>query len=175
MKETINGINADIDELTEQIIADFKKDIEEENGVKEVIVSHEVVATPEEYFTLKLMHYEASADGAEKIYYYTIDLATGERLALEDLFVEDADYIGIISREIIRQMRERMAADANVAYWLDEEMDDWNFKEITGETQFYINENNNVVISFNEGDVAPMYMGVETFEIPAEVLNSIRK
>ena len=175
LKETINGINADIDELTEQIIADFKKDVEEENGVKEVIVSHEVIATPEQYFTLKLMHYEASADGAEKIYYYTIDLATGERLALEDLFVEDADYIAVISREIIRQMRERMEADANVAYWLDEEIDDWNFKEITGETQFYINENNNVVISFNEGDVAPMYMGVETFEIPAEVLEGIRK
>lgn len=175
LKETINGINADIDELTEQIIADFKKDVKEETGVKEVIVSHEVVATPEEYFTLKLMHYEASADGAEKIYYYTIDLATGKRLALEDLFVEDADYIAVISREIIRQMRERMEADANVAYWLDEEMDDWNFKEITGETQFYINESNNVVISFNEGDVAPMYMGVETFEIPAEVLDSIRK
>lgn len=175
LKETVNGINADIDELTEQIIADFKKDVEEENGVKEVIVSHEVIATPEQYFTLKLMHYEASADGAEKIYYYTIDLATGERLALEDLFVEDADYIAVISREIIRQMRERMAADENVAYWLDEEFEEWNFTAITGETQFYINENNNLVISFNEGDVAPMYMGVETFEIPAEVLEGIRK
>ncbi len=175
LKETVNGINADIDALTEQIIADFKKDVEEENGVKEVIVSHEVMATPEQYFTLKLTHYESSADGAEKIYYYTIDLATGERLALEDLFVEDADYIGIISEEIIRQMRERMVMDEDVWYWLDEETDDWNFKEITGDTQFYINENNNIVISFNEGDVAPMYMGVETFEIPMSVLEGIRK
>lgn len=175
LKETVNGINADIDALTEQIIADFKKDVEEETGVKEVIVSHEVIVTPEQYFTLKLMHYEASADGAEKIYYYTIDLATGERLALEDLFVEDADYIGIISEEIIRQMRERMVMDEDVWYWLDEETDDWNFKEITEDTQFYINENNNIVISFNEGDVAPMYMGVETFEIPMSVLEGIRK
>ncbi len=175
LKETVNGINADIDMLTEQIIADFKKDVEEETGVKEVLVSHEVVATPETYFTLQLTHYESAADGAERIYYYTIDLETGERLELKDLFEDDADYIGIISEEIIRQMREGMIADENVHYWLDEEFEDWNFTSITEETQFYINENNNVVISFNEGDVAPMYMGVETFEISAEVLNDMWK
>ena len=28
---------------------------------------------------------------------------------------------------------------------------------------------------FNEGDVAPMYMGTVEFEIPAEVLSAIRK
>lgn len=175
LKETVNGINADIDALTEQIIADFKKDAEEQTGVKEVLVSHEVMATPDAYFTLQLTHYEASADGAETVYYYTIDMATGERLLLADLFAEDVDYTSIISTEIIRQMRERMAADANVSYWLDEEFEEWNFTSITDDTQFYINENNNVVISFNEGEVAPMYMGVETFEVPAEVLEDIRK
>ena len=96
-------------------------------------------------------------------------------MQLKDLFAPDADYIGVISEEVIRQMRDRMAADSNVAYWLDEEFEEWNFKEITEDTQFYINENNNVVISFNEGDVAPMYMGVVTFEIPAEILSEIRK
>ena len=175
LQETVNGINADIDALTEQIIEDFKKDAEEQTGVKEVLVSHEVMAPPDEYFTLQLTHYESSADGAEMIYYYTIDLASGQRLALKDLFTDGADYIGMISEEIIRQMRERMAADENVDYWLDEEFEDWNFTSITDETQFYINENNNVVISFNEGDVAPMYMGVENFEIPAAVLSDIRK
>ena len=175
LMETVNGINMDIDVLTEQIIADFKKDTEDRTGVKEVIVSHEIMKTPKVYFTLKLTHYESSADGAETVYYYTIDLATGERLLLQDLFVEDADYITVISEEIIRQMRDRMAADENVHYWLDEEFEEWNFTSITEETQFYINENNNVVISFNEGDVAPMYMGVETFEIPAGVWAGIRK
>lgn len=175
LEESAAGINKEIDALTNQIVEEFEEDIKEQTGVKEVIVSHEVIPTSERYFTLKLMHYEAAADGAEWVYYYTIDLLTGERVALEDLFAEDADYIGIISEEIIRQMREQMAADENVAYWLDEEFEEWNFTAITGETQFYINENNNVVISFNEGDVAPMYMGVVTFEIPAEVLDEIRR
>lgn len=175
LEESAAGINKEIDALTNQIVEEFEEDMKEQTGVKEVIVSHEVILTPERYFTLKLIHYEAAADGAEWVYYYTIDLLTGERVALEDLFAEDADYIGIISEEIIRQMREQMAADENVAYWLDEEIESLNFTEITVETQFYINADGNLVISFNEGDVAPMYMGVVTFEIPSQVLDEIRR
>ena len=175
LKESTGEINADIEALTAQIIEEFEADVKMQTGVKEVIVSHETVATPEQYFTLKLSHYEASADGVENVYYYTIDLTTGERITLADLFLKDADYVSVISEEIKRQMREQMASDENVAYWLDEEIDEWNFKEITGETQFYINADNKLVISFNEGEVAPMYMGVVNFEMPAEVLSGIRK
>lgn len=32
-----------------------------------------------------------------------------------------------------------------------------------------------MVVGFNEGDVAPMYMGTVEFEIPAEALSDIRK
>lgn len=175
LDESAGKINSNIEDLTNRIIADFEEAVKSETGVKEVIVSYEVVATPEQYFTLKLAHYESEADGAEYHYYYTIDMTTGEYLKLQDLFVEDADYIGVISEEIIWQMQEQMATDDTVAYWLDEEMEEWNFKEITENTQFYINENNHLVIIFNEGDVAPMYMGVVTFEIPTEVLADIRK
>ncbi len=175
LKESTGEINADIEALTAQIIEEFEADVKMQTGVKEVIVSHETVATPEQYFTLKLSHYEASADGVENVYYYTIDLTTGERITLADLFLKDADYVSVISGEIKRQMREQMASDENVAYWIDEEIDEWNFKEITGETQFYINADNKLVISFNEGEVAPMYMGVVNFEMPEEVLSEIRK
>ena len=109
-------------------------------------------------------------------YYYTIDLNTGERLQLKDLFYEGADYITPISENIKEQMKEQMAADENKIYWLDDpEVPEWNFEHITDETAFYLNENGNIVISFNEGDVAPMYMGVVTFEIPDEVVRDIRK
>ena len=62
-----------------------------------------------------------------------------------------------------------------VYYWLEDEIEDWNFKAIQEDQTFYIDENGNIVISFNEGDVAPMYMGVVTFTIPGEVLADIRK
>ena len=72
-------------------------------------------------------------------------------------------------------MQEQMAADENVQYWLHDEMEELNFKTITDETSFYVNENGNIVIAFNEGDVAPMYMGSVEFEISSEVLSNIRK
>ena len=72
-------------------------------------------------------------------------------------------------------MKNQMAKEDDFVYWLEDEIEEINFKAITEETSFYINENNNVVISFNEGEVAPMYMGVVEFEIPAEVLREIRK
>jgi len=96
-------------------------------------------------------------------------------LQLKALFQEGADYITPISEDIKRQMQEQMDADENVIYWLHDEIEEWNFKAITDETNFYLNEKANVVIAFNEGDVAPMYMGTVEFEIPAEVLAGIRK
>ena len=50
-----------------------------------------------------------------------------------------------------------------------------DFQTITGDTTFYLNEKGNLVIVFQEGEVAPMYMGAVEFEIPAEVLDDIRK
>ena len=60
-------------------------------------------------------------------------------------------------------------------YWLEDEIEEWNFKAITDETSFYLNDKGNVVIGFDEGEVAPMYMGTVEFEIPAEALQGIRK
>ena len=102
-------------------------------------------------------------------------LVKSEILQLKDVFAEGADYITPISEAIKEQMQAQMDADENVYYWLDDEIEEWNFKSVTDETSFYINENGNVVIGFNEGDVAPMYMGAVEFEIPGDVLNDIRK
>ena len=38
-----------------------------------------------------------------------------------------------------------------------------------------INEKDNVVISFDQGEVAAMYLGVVEFEISPDVLDDIRK
>ena len=73
-------------------------------------------------------------------------------------------------------MREQMAADENVMYWVDyTEVPDWNFEKITDDTAFYVDAEGQIVISFNEGDVAPMYMGVVEFTIPDDVTADIRK
>lgn len=175
LQGSVDEINGEIQELTQRIIEDFEADAKQREGYEEVIVSYEVICSTEQYFTLKLMHYEGAGSGMQWNYYYTIDLRTGERMALKDLFVEDGDYIGIISEEVKKQMQERMENDEEQYYWLNDEIMELNFKEITPNPQFYINENDNIVIVFNEGEVAPAYMGTVNFEISAEILQDIRK
>lgn len=96
----------------------------------------EILATTDQYFTLKLICYQAAGSGAEWDYYYTIDLDTGKRISLPDLFRADSDYIDVISDNIKEQMKSQMAADENVRYWLDSDMPEWDFKSITDDTSF---------------------------------------
>lgn len=168
-------INAEIRGIADKFVKEFKENLKNEEGYQDVIVKSEITQTTEEYFTIKLICYQGAGSGAEWNYYYTIDLQTGERLALANLFKDGSDYKAVISENIKEQMQAQMDADENVSYWLNDEMEEWNFKSITDETAFYLNENNEIVISFNEGDVAPMYMGVVQFTIPNEVVEGIRK
>lgn len=175
LAKTTDEINAEIKDITDEIIAHFETYLEEEEGYQDIIVKSEVLTTTQDYFTLKLLCYQGTASGYQWNYYYTVDLNTGERLQLKDFFAEGIDYITPISNNIKEQMQDQMDADEQVYYWLHDEMEECNFKTITDETSFYINESGNVVIGFNEGEVAPMYMGAVEFEIPAEVLGNIRK
>ena len=175
LERTTDEINREIKKITDSLIEEFETYLEKEEGYQDILVKSEILTATADYFTLKLLCYQGTGSGYQWNYYYTIDLNTGERLQLKDVFMEGADYITPISEAIKEQMKAQMDADENVYYWLDDEIEEWNFKSVTDETSFYINENGNVVIGFNEGDVAPMYMGAVEFEIPGDVLNDIRK
>ena len=147
-------INAEIQKITDELVADFETHLEDEMGYQDIVVKSEVLTTTQDYFTLKLFCYQGAVSGYQWNYFYTIDLNTGERLQLKDIFKEGTDYITPISENIKEQMQAQMTADYNVHYWLNDEIEECNFKTITDETSFYVNEKDNVVISFNEGGVA---------------------
>lgn len=174
LEHTADEINAEIKGITDKLVEEFENNLKYEEGYQDIIVNSEVLSTTDDYFTLKLICYQGAGSGYQWNYYYTIDLNTGERLKLKDIFEEGADYITPISENIKEQMQEQMDKDENVYYWLHDELVE-NFKSITDETSFYLNEKNNIVIGFDEGEVAPMYMGTVEFEIPADVLRDIRK
>ena len=176
LQKTTEEINREIEEITGKIISEFEENLKYKEGYQSIVVKNEIISTTENYFTLKLICYQGAGSGAEWDYFYTIDLNTGERIALKDLFQDGADYITPISENIKKQMREQMDADENKMYWVDnKDIPEWNFRQITEETSFYINGNNDIVSAFNEGDVAPMYMGCVEFVISNEVLAEIRK
>lgn len=174
-KKSANEINSEIQSITEKLIDEFEAEKKKEDGYQDMTVKSEVIATTDQYFTLKLMCFQSAGSSAEWDYYYTIDLTTGERLKLADLFQDGSNYLDVISQEIKTQMQAQMDADSNKIYWLNSDMPEGDFTSITNDTSFYLNSDNELVITFNEGDVAPMYMGCPTFTIPNDVLADIRK
>ena len=169
-------INKDIDTMTQELIAAFEGDVATGEGNHGVYLSHEVVTDTDKWFTLRIYAEDVEASGTQYVYYYHIDKTTGEIATLADLFTDNADYITPISENIISQMREQMAADENMIYWLDEEIDpEMNFTQIQEDQKFYLNEQGAIVICFDEYEVAPGYMGLVEFTIDMNVLTDIIK
>ena len=172
LQQSADQINASVQELTDRIIAEFESGLAQDTdlqGADSIHVGHEVVTDNDRYFSMKVWVLEVMGSGYEQDHYYTIDRSTGKILTLADLFTDDS-YIETISEEIKRQMAEQMAADENVYYWLnDPDIPEWNFKQIPEDQNFYISEEGTLVICFNEGDVAPMYMGCVQFEMPKTI------
>ena len=110
LKRTTEEINAEIRRITDELVKEFEANLEYEDGYQDVMTDSEVLATTEDYFTLKLNCYQGAGSGYEWNYYYTIDLNTGERLKLKDIFKEGADYITPISESIKEQMQAQMEA-----------------------------------------------------------------
>ena len=173
-KKSAAEINQEIKAASDKLVQEFKDNMTKE-GYQNVQVSSEVVATTDQYYTLKLICLQTAADSMETDYYYTIDLSTGRRVALKDLFKDGADYKTPIADNIEQQMKERAKKDENQIFWTAQERKDNGFDLLSDKTQFYINQQNQLVIAYQQGDVAPMYMGNVEFTIPEDVLQGIRK
>ena len=174
METVADKVNADLDKYTEQYISQFKSDINKD-GYQSLKISSEIVSESDQYFVFKFTAIQTEADSHEVSRFYTIDLNSGQQIELKDLFKDGSNYVDIINDSIKSQMREQMKADENIDYWLDsDELEDNDFQSITTETNFYVNAKNEVVICFDEGEVAPMHMGSVEFVIPSDLINDIR-
>ncbi len=105
---------------------------------------------------------------------FSLDKQTGELLELAGLFQPESDYVGVISREILRQMTEQVEAGVADYFipggiWSEDEC----FKEIDADQNFYIDEQDQLVIVFDEYEVAPGSMGMPEFVLPTEILKEI--
>ena len=174
-EDGVEAVNQDMEATVEELIRQFEDTLSEE-GYHGLHVTQEVVTDNARYYTVKLSVLETEASGYEHNQFYTIDKQTGSVVTLEDLFAEGSDYISAISENIKTQMKEQMAADEGVIYFLDnDDMPEFNFQGITEQTNFYFNEKDELVIAFDEYEVAPGSMGAPEFVIPQEVTAAILK
>ena len=167
-KKSADAINFDIEEETNKLIDEFKESMKNEEGYQDIYIDSKVLTDNDRLFSLELILYQGAGSGYEQHKHYTVDKLTGKELTLKDLCGND--YVDTISEEVKKQMKEQMATDESVKYWLDDpDVPEWNFDKIAEDQDFYVDAEGHVVICFNEYDVAPGSMGCVEFTMPQTV------
>ena len=174
-QETTDAVNKSIQEYTDEIIAQYKADVEASGGEGKQLVDleYEVITDSDRLFSIRFDKLQIMASGAESVKIYHIDKQTGQMINLKGLFKEDVNFIDPISDNIKKQMKEQMAADESKMYFIDSDMLESDFQSITEDTTFYVNDSGKLVIVFDEYEVAPGSMVVVEFEIPTDVIQDI--
>ncbi len=175
LQSSVGQINEEVQAYAQQMIAQFQKEMEQQGGVYGLDVQYNVVTDTESWFTLQITTLETAASGAQSVRYYNLDKATGAYVKLSDLFKPEADYVTAISDDIKAQMKARMAEDENQIYFVDTDMPEDDFQQIAADQSFYVNQQGQLVIAFNEYEVAPGYMGCPQFVIDDGVIAALRK
>ena len=103
----------------------------------------------------------------------SVNKSTGKSIPLSAYF-KNSDYKDVISKEITRQMKEEMKKDTNKVYWCQKN-DNPRFKGISKNQSYYINKQGELVICFDQFEVAPGYMGNPTFTIKNDLLDDYFK
>lgn len=187
-KETFVGdINQEIQSIVDNYVAEAKQKFaeykeaffatggtEEEWGNRDIAVNvdYEVKYQQGNILSMVLTTDEAWVAAYGVRYYYNLDLSGDRQLTLQDLLGDN--YVEIANQSILRQMKERDAADEKAVYWgigkaAEDNMVE-GFRSVDENTKFYINKDGNPVVCFEKYEVAPGYMGFQEFEIekPAE-------
>lgn len=174
--DAADAINKEVNDNAEKIIQEYQSEVEKDADVHTATrYSYETVTDTKRWFTLKITTEYTAASSSVSYKYYHIDKNTGDIIRLLDLFQSNCDYKSALSENIKAQMRKQMSESDNVAYCLDSELPETDFKSIDEDANYYIGENGNLVIVFDEYEVAPGYMGTPEFVIPYEVYEGYLK
>lgn len=173
-----DSLNKKYLEENKKLFEDFQfemKEIEKMGGGHSGVDSgYEVITDNERIFSISRYIVHIAGSGTVTMQFDTIDKINKVLITLPSLF-KNEQYINVISDNIQEQMREQMKSDPNKIYWVSGGNEEFGsvFETIAKEQNFYINPDHKLVISFDEYEVAPGYMGVVEFTIPTEVLSEL--
>ena len=162
-QEEATLMNKDIEQLSTAVIQKFYEEIElSKDGYGSIYLDYEVIMNNASWFSLKLNVNEiaGSSDSYAKIYH--IDRINGRYVQLKDLLNEDG--MKEVEAYILKTMQSQMEQDKKIEYVIEND-----FKLVTGESNFYYNENMDLVIVYNKYEIAPGYMGCPEFIIPKDI------
>lgn len=166
-------VNEEIEKLVQRIMNTFNEEKNPENHLF-TQVKYDVIENNEDWFTLRLEISQIAGSSDLQYKYYHIDKKTDKVVKLGDLF-KDEEYKTVISKEIKRQMIERMKQNSDVTYWVDECSEEWSFCAINDDTNFYFSKDGNIIIVFDKYEVGPGATGTPEFEIPKKIYEDYLK
>lgn len=154
-----------INKLITQAIDDFTNEFKEFD--KEPNTEHKLIAdiTFQNYYSddkiisFSINATQIMANSYLQKKFYTVDLKTGEVYNIEHFL--GSDYQNIVKKSVQQQIAENKEKYPNLMYF-DEAV---NNLKITNEQPFYINKDNQVVVVFNQFEIAPGYMSLPEFII----------
>ena len=152
-------INMNVDELTGEVIHKFYDNLEitHDKGYGSVYIDYETITNTDKWFTLKLTVSEIQASSNTYFKIYHIDRVHGTYVSFGDLF--DSRSFDAIEQIIRTQMEAEMAADSEVVYWTEETGLGQSITGLNAGQNFYFDDDGNLVIVYNQYEVAPGYMG----------------
>lgn len=171
---SLDNFNSKTDEYIKSLTEKFKQDFKEGDN-KSLDIDYDVITDNENLFSLRINGTETEASGYMFSKIYHIDKNTGNMIELKDIFKDGSDYVDILSQNIKEQMKQQMDSDESKSYFLNDEIEENNFNKIKEDQNFYFNKDNNLVICFDEYEVAPGYMGTVEFIISSDVVENILK
>lgn len=166
-------VNRSIEEYADQLIKEYEQQVTKDlagKGHYSVTSGYEVVTDNNKYLSLRINTTVIMASGAEYVKIFTIDKSTGDVVTLKDLFRGKEDVLNGIGENIKKQMEDQMASDdSKIYFYHSQEYSQDDFTGIEGDESYYFNDKGEIVIVFDEYEVAPGYMGAVEFTIPKSV------
>jgi hypothetical protein len=174
----IQALNQAYEEEGKVLYEQFQEEIEQMEAGNMALSSGYIIQTDNDQLLSFGRYIEVTVVSSSTVMTYTtIDKQAETVITLPSLFKND-EYIQMINVYIEQYLRERMLeTNGDEIYWIggtpyhDEGMG--VFEGITATQNFYITPEGKLVLSFNDYEIAPGFMGVVTVEIPTSYLQQM--
>lgn len=139
------------------------EDLAEESSCDkpEITAGYVVMADTKNYYSVRVDAETNDRFADEYSAYYTVDKNKDSIVTLDDIYSDVPQYRQKLYNNICSQMTQRMEEDKNTEYYIGE----GGFESITGDEDFYLNNSEEVVITYRDGTVAPYGQGKSEFNV----------
>lgn len=135
-----------------------------------LFTDYTIKTNTEDILVVEQLKTEIAASGTMSASYDNIDLKNQIIITLPSLFKDDG-YVDVISNNIKAQMLEKTNKAEGIMFFIEGDGTvGGGFDKIAVEQTFYITADSQLVIVFDEYEVAPGSMGIVEFTIPTEVI-----